>query len=998
MVVMTLLFWSITTFASTVTKVSPVHVIAKPAVVKDIFLDKAVSYQGNVYVPAMLDFRWPFGSNDFFERQGEQLAVLKLDATTNEFSLLTELPNIYFKEGYSYYEMLEELPPLSIVGDDLLINGYQFNLKAKTFNTALAKTLAPTSFIASVNDPSGQVSCIGNVLENDLQIDCVKDNAAPLYAFKLDKTQANPTIWVRDNHLIVQASDKFYRVADDNQPVLLGQLPLSLANFSIQSVNQTSVLLFDKTQANAVKVEFELHLYNFSNQRTERLTINAGIGAPMVAMTTTDDSHQIGYYAKTAEQADKAIRAPVIQKLLASGKLEMLWKGLEFESFSYGEEPPTVSKAGDRWLWNFTSSSETREYRDNCARPALVVQTTAQFNCLSVPKLDAKLLESDYYTVYLTSWQRQLFWKESGLWTDTYDSNISSSVIKRLHPDNSRVDLVQKIEFNDGLFGKRPPFGGNLDNFIQTKSNLWLNMFSRITTQYPFLFSFDKEKQLFERFDDSNSFYLSHRYQDNMYSLSRFHDMSYDFRLEKLDLNTGKLAHITDFLNQSLIGFVGTKLALRDATVPDWAPNWVDVPRLFDLETGEKSAVLTTLKITSREFEGETLKVIPVGFMQQGDETWLLKYTGGAMNRKHIDELQAQKIDLQTDTFLSEPFVINRRVEKGALQSPTLKKNILLFNDVFLNGTTAVSTSGVTLPEQHTPLYRTAAIYGDQLIAFNPQLTVYKKQNQQFKVQSQVKDLMAYPVYSMIGDKLYFLAFDAKDGLGIYQTTVDNPAPTALSDAFATDDRTAITIDVLKNDSDAGGDIIRLDSASTQVGKVVLDPAQKLHFTPTRGFNGPAEITYTISDTGGAKASTKATVMVKAKPNQLPVAVADQAATDHLSAIVIDVLANDTDADQDKLEIFSAAVNTGTVSITNDQKLSFVPVKGFNGVATIQYQIRDPYLGNASGVAEVRVTGPVVEPIKETPAAGKGGAFPLGFLGLFFIVAWRQRYNVHGIN
>jgi hypothetical protein len=982
--------------ASSVTKVSPVHTIAKPAVVKDIFLDKAVSYQGNVYVPAMMDFRWPIGSDNFFERQGEQLVVLKLDATTHEFSLLTELPNIYFKEGYQYPQMLKELPPLSIAGDDLLLNGYQFNLKAKTFNTALVKTLAPTSFIASVNDPSGQVSCIGHVLENELQIDCVQNNAELLYAFKLDKTQTNPTIWVRDNHLIVQASDKFYRVADDNQPVLLGQLPQALANFSIQSVNQTSVLLFDKTQANAVNVEFEFHLYNFSNQLTERLTINAGKGSPMVAMATTDDSHEIGYYAKTAEQADKTIRAPVIQKLLASGNLEMLWQGSEFESVSYSEEPPTVSKAGDRWLWNFASGSETREYRDNCARPALVVQTMAQFNCLSAPKLDAKLLESDYYTVYLTSWQRQLFWRESGLWTDTYDSNISSSVIKRLQPDNSRVDLVQKVEFNDGLFGKRPPFGGNLDHFIQTKSNLWLNMFSRITTQYPFLFSFDKEKQLFERYDDSNSFYLSHRYQDNMYSLSRFHDMSYDFRLKKLDLNTGKLAHITDFLNQSMIGFVGTKLALRDATVPDWAPNWVDVPRLFDLETGEKSAVLTTLKITSREFEGETLKVIPVGFMQQGDETWLLKYTGGSINRKHIDELQAQKIDLQTDTFLSEPFVINRRVEKGALQSPTLKKNILLFNDVFLNGTTAVSTSGVPLPEQHSPLYRSAAIYGDQLISFNPQLTVYKKQNQQFKVQSQIKDLMAYPVYSMIGDKLYFLAFDAKEGLGIYQTTVDNPAPTALPDVATTDDRTAITIDVLKNDSDEGGDIIRLDSASTVVGKVVIDAAQKLLFTPPRGFNGTAEITYTISDTDGAKATTKATVMVNAKPNQLPVAVADQAATNHVSAIVIDVLANDTDADQDKLELIAATVNTGTVSITSDQKLNYVPANGFNGVATIQYQIRDAYGGNANGVVEVRITGPVVEPIKDTPTASKGGAFPLCFLGLFFIVAWRQRQRVYG--
>jgi hypothetical protein len=813
--------------ASSVTKVSPVHTIAKPAVVKDIFLDKAVSYQGNVYVPAMMDFRWPIGSDNFFERQGEQLVVLTLDATTNEFSLLTELPNIYFKEGYQHLQMLKELPPLSIAGDDLLINGYQFNLKAKTFNTALAKTLAPTSFIASVNDPSGQVSCIGHVLENDMQIDCVKNNDAPLYAFKLAKTQANPTIWVRDNHLIVQAGDQFYQVADDNQPVLLGQLPQALADLSIRSINQTSVLLSDKqfTQANYQSGEFELYLYHFSNQQTQRKTINTGRQAQIAAISTTDDSHQIAYYAKTAEQADKTIRAPVIQKLLASGNLEMLWQGSEFETgFDHEIRTPTVSKAGDRWLWNFASISETREYRDNCARPALVVQTMAQFNCVSVPKLDAKLLESDYYTVYLTSWQRQLFWKESGMWTDTYDSNVSSSVIKRLQPDISTFDIVRS-HLHDSYFGKVQPSEYKIEGFIQTKSNLWVRMFDRYSYSAS-LYKFDKETQLF---DEQNHYgTASHRYEDNIYGLDRFHDMSSDFRLSKLDLNTGKLAHITDFLNQSMIGFVGTKLALRELpTGPNWDPNWVDMPRLFDLETGEKSAPLAILKRGTRQIEGQESNVEPIGFIQNGDDIWLLKYSGVSKNPNYIEELQVQKVNLQTDTVLTEPFVI-KRINNEYLGAKRMNKNILLFNDVFLNGTTAVSTSGAMLPEEHTPLYRSAAIYGDQLIAFNPQLTVYKKQNQQFKVQSQIKDLMAYPVYSMIGDKLYFLAFDAKEGLGIYQTTVDNPAPTALPDVATTDDRTAITIDVLKNDSDEGGDIIRLDSASTVVGKVVIDAAQKL--------------------------------------------------------------------------------------------------------------------------------------------------------------------------
>ncbi|MCS0357469.1 tandem-95 repeat protein, partial [Vibrio diabolicus] len=76
-----------------------------------------------------------------------------------------------------------------------------------------------------------------------------------------------------------------------------------------------------------------------------------------------------------------------------------------------------------------------------------------------------------------------------------------------------------------------------------------------------------------------------------------------------------------------------------------------------------------------------------------------------------------------------------------------------------------------------------------------------------------------------------------------------NDAPVANDDAATTQEDTAVTIDVLPNDTDIDGDELSIQSASvpeTQ-GKVEIVDG-KLVFTPAENFNGDAEITYTITD------------------------------------------------------------------------------------------------------------------------------------------------------
>ncbi|MBM5105963.1 tandem-95 repeat protein, partial [Vibrio parahaemolyticus] len=76
-----------------------------------------------------------------------------------------------------------------------------------------------------------------------------------------------------------------------------------------------------------------------------------------------------------------------------------------------------------------------------------------------------------------------------------------------------------------------------------------------------------------------------------------------------------------------------------------------------------------------------------------------------------------------------------------------------------------------------------------------------------------------------------------------------NDAPVAKDDIATTQEDTAVTIDVLPNDTDVDGDKLSIQSASVPEaqGKVEIVDG-KLVFTPAENFNGHAEIIYTVTD------------------------------------------------------------------------------------------------------------------------------------------------------
>ena len=112
---------------------------------------------------------------------------------------------------------------------------------------------------------------------------------------------------------------------------------------------------------------------------------------------------------------------------------------------------------------------------------------------------------------------------------------------------------------------------------------------------------------------------------------------------------------------------------------------------------------------------------------------------------------------------------------------------------------------------------------------------------------------------------VYTITDGSSQALGMAFVQVQgNRAPIANSDSSSTDDRTAVTINVLENDTDEDNDILTVTQASATSGTVEINTNNSLTYTPQAGFNGTDTISYTIDDGFGGTSQGSVTVQVQA--------------------------------------------------------------------------------------------------------------------------------------
>jgi len=202
----------------------------------------------------------------------------------------------------------------------------------------------------------------------------------------------------------------------------------------------------------------------------------------------------------------------------------------------------------------------------------------------------------------------------------------------------------------------------------------------------------------------------------------------------------------------------------------------------------------------------------------------------------------------------------------------------------------------------------------------------------------------------------------SNDGGQTYNVLSTSNAISTVNDALVTNEDTPLTIApslLLSNDSDVDGDALHITSVQDATHGTVEIVDGQIVFTPDANYNGDATFTYTISD--GSLTDT-ATVTLHVNPvNDAPDAVNDGSTDEPFSVdentplTNINVLNNDTDPDNDTLNVTAASSHDGDVTINPDGTLTFTPHTNFTGDTTITYTISDGNGGSDSATVFVTV-------------------------------------------
>lgn len=180
-------------------------------------------------------------------------------------------------------------------------------------------------------------------------------------------------------------------------------------------------------------------------------------------------------------------------------------------------------------------------------------------------------------------------------------------------------------------------------------------------------------------------------------------------------------------------------------------------------------------------------------------------------------------------------------------------------------------------------------------------------------------------------------------------------APVAVDVVKATNEDAPVQLNPVENDTDVdAGDTLTLSRlvSNPQNGTATIGPNNTIVYTPRPNFNGSDSFEYEVRDSSGLTDIGLITINVT-DFNAPPVTAADEIETAEDAPALIPVLANDTDQDQDAIEIQSfTQPSNGLVEKVNGT-LRYTPNPHFHGIDEFTYTATD---GKASATATVKVT------------------------------------------
>ncbi len=216
-------------------------------------------------------------------------------------------------------------------------------------------------------------------------------------------------------------------------------------------------------------------------------------------------------------------------------------------------------------------------------------------------------------------------------------------------------------------------------------------------------------------------------------------------------------------------------------------------------------------------------------------------------------------------------------------------------------------------------------------------------------------------------DSFTFEALDALAPSNVATVSITVAPPVAVDDTTATNEDTAITIDVLFNDSAPVGDPLSVASVTQpSAGSATITADNFVIYAPAANFNGSDSFTYTASDGRGGSAT--ATVRVTVNPvNDAPLANNQSLTTGANTPVAITLTASDVDSDPLTYSVVTSPSN-GSLSGTAPA-LSYTPNFGFSGSDSFTFEALDPLAPSNVATVSITVAPPVTDTGFQSPTA-----------------------------
>lgn len=190
--------------------------------------------------------------------------------------------------------------------------------------------------------------------------------------------------------------------------------------------------------------------------------------------------------------------------------------------------------------------------------------------------------------------------------------------------------------------------------------------------------------------------------------------------------------------------------------------------------------------------------------------------------------------------------------------------------------------------------------------------------------------------------------------------------PSAFNDYFIANEDQAITGNVLLNDSDVDGDVIKVQSGvvtTAQGVAITLAEDGSFTYTPLVNFNGEDSFEYTLEDAHGNTETATATLDV-ISVNDAPVATDDNFIGIEDTVLTGNVLSNngngaDGDPDGDVVNVVAvtglATALGGSVDIDSDGEFTYTPAANVFGTDSFTYTLEDGKGGQSTATVQVTI-------------------------------------------